>query len=241
MWVLLTDNTNVDIDGGVGAGQVQLLAPPPAFRVVPGQLAFRAASSADSTGPGPATATIPVRRVGASPFSSTLDYTAVVLNVTGTCTRSSEGAAGAGPTSRSHSTWCLLDPTAIIHATHAGCTDAAACAAAVQGRGSLAYGPADQLQQAQVSVEWSALPPTAVVRVALQLDSVGNAQSAPSPPGGTTALSVFGTPYGTCPAGTMGPWQDVTQGGGAADGASGMPADASPPSCDGKRGARPAL
>jgi hypothetical protein len=67
--------------------------------------------------------------------------------------------------------------------------------------------PADTYSAvAEVYVNWTALPAEAILGIGLQLTPIDNAE-VPSGAENVTSVYVYGTTYGTCPAGTIGPWQ----------------------------------
>lgn len=111
-----------------------------------------------------------------------------------------------------------------------GCPNLTTCQQAIRGSGTLTFLPADDEETASVTVVWGLVPQQALLRVGLALTPVSNAAAAPGAgpaagvgagPGAaagaagaqqgqgdgladanaTTAVYVFGTTYGTCPAG----------------------------------------
>ncbi|GFR43605.1 hypothetical protein Agub_g4702 [Astrephomene gubernaculifera] len=143
------------LQSGAAAGVGWTSSPPPAARLAAAQVV--------------SVVNVTVRRANLSPFTSTLKYSATVLETI-------------------------------------GCVNASLCSGVVRASGTLSF-PADRDSAAvNVSINWAALPASASLRVGLMLTPVENAETLAAT-ANLTAIYVYGTTYGTCPAGTTGPWR----------------------------------
>ncbi|GIL47391.1 hypothetical protein Vafri_4216 [Volvox africanus] len=194
-WAELVRVENVRFSNGVPP-HLEIRAPRPKFFVVPNQVLYRSPNdpvgdgSSDSGNPrisnsggvgGAVVLSAPgisqmgsvnveVRRTDFSPFGSTFQYRANVLQV-------------------------------------AGCSSPA-CPTAVSASGLTLRFSADNTSAfANIAINWTALPLEAALAVKLHLTPIENAEVV-EPPASTVSLYVYGSMYGTCPAGTIGPWQD---------------------------------
>ncbi|GIL70370.1 hypothetical protein Vretimale_3538 [Volvox reticuliferus] len=194
-WAELVNVANVRFSSGTPP-RIEIRAPRPKFYVVPNQVLYRSPNdpvsddSSDSGNsrminsgvvggavvlfaPGIAqmgSVNVEVRRTDLSPFGSTLQYKARLLQV-------------------------------------AGCASPA-CAAAVSASGlTLRFSADNSSAFANLAINWTALPLEAALAVGLQLTPIENAEVV-EPLANEVSLYVYGSTYGTCPAGTLGPWQD---------------------------------
>ena len=92
------------------------------------------------------------------------------------------------------------DPLCVC--VRAGCRSTLRCAAAVAGNGTLYFASGADAANASVRISWDGLPGTALLHVGVALDGIINALELQQP--NATAVFVFGTALGTCPAGARG-------------------------------------